>query len=236
MKLKRKQEFEEEIEEPLDEEPDDYNDDLGLDDPLNDGLGNDMFADDFYGTGGISPLDKHKDLLKDLTNFAPYLKDTVNNWLGLTWDEEKGKYISNSFIKPIMSIQGAAWCIGLMKTYARSNNIITDINEEEYKNMLSDHISAIWLNLGTRPELGIKDDGDLIRVANEMEHSAALVMMGAGDGKYNKMLGTTYSHHTTGAINPNQMGMMPGQMMPGQMVKPESKNMFQKVKKLLTGA
>ena len=137
-----------------------------------------------------------------------------------------------------MSIQGAAWCIGLMKTYTRGNTIITDIGEEEYKNMLSDHISAIWLNLGTRPELGIKDDGDLIRVANEMEHAAALVLMGAGDGKYNKMLGTTYSHHTTGQVNPNQpMGMMPGQMMPGQMVKEPAKlNMVQKVKKLLTGA
>ncbi|KKN58802.1 hypothetical protein LCGC14_0548080 [marine sediment metagenome] len=232
MKLKR---IEEEIE-PEDElEP--LDDGLGIDDPLNDGLGDDLFADDFYGMGGQSPLDKHKDLLKDLTNFSPYLKDTVNNWLGLTWDEKAGKYISSRFIKPIMSIQGAAWCIGLMKTYARNNNIITDIGEAEYKNILSDHISAIWLNLGTRPELGIKDDGDLIRVANEMEHSAALVMMGAGDGKYNKMLGTTYSHHTTGAINPNQgMGMIPGQMMPGQMVKEQKPSMLQKVKKLLTGA
>ena len=229
MKLNRTQE----LEEPIDDEP--LDDDL---DPLNDPLGDDMFGDDFYGMGGQSPLDKHKDLLKDLTNFAPYLKDTVNNWLGLTWNEDKGKYTPSQYIKPIMSIQGAAWCIGLMKTYTRGNTIITDIGEEEYKNMLTDHISAIWLNLGTRPELGIKDDGDLIRVANEMEHAAALVLMGAGDGKYNKMLGTTYSHHTTGAINPNQgMGMIPGQMMPGQMVKePQKLNMMQKVKKLLTGA
>ena len=219
MKLKRNEGFEEELEDEIEEPLDDG---LGdLEDPLNDGLGDDLFADDFYGAGGISPLDKHKDLLKDLTNFAPYLKDTVNNWLGLTWDEKKGKYASSPLIKPIMSIQGTVWCIGLMKTYARSNNIITDIGEDEYKNILSDHISAIWLNLGTRPELGIKDDGDLIRVANEMEHAAALVMMGAGDGKYNKMLGTTYSHHTTGAVN--QMGqMMPGQMIPGQKIK-ESK-------------
>ncbi len=236
MKLTRNQEFEEPLE-PLESENDldEPLDDLG--DPLNDPLDDDMFADDLYGMGGQSPLDKHKDLLKDLTNFSPYLKDTVNNWLGLTWDEKGGKYVSSKFIKPIMSIQGAAWCIGLMKTYTRSNNIITDISEDEYKNMLSDHISAIWLNLGTRPELGIKDDGDLIRVANEMEHAAALVMMGAGDGKYNKMLGTTYSQHTTSTSNPNQMGMMPGQMMPGQMVKEPAKlNMVQKVKKLLTGA
>ncbi len=232
MKLNRTQQFEDELEEPLQE--DELDD---IDDPLDDPLGDDLFGDDLYG-GGLSPLDKHKDLLKDLTNFAPYLKETVNNWLGLTWDETEGKYTRNSLIKPIMSIQGAAWCIGLMKTYTRGNTIITDIGEEEYKNMLSDHISAIWLNLGTRPELGIKDDGDLIRVANEMEHAAALVLMGAGDGKYNKMLGTTYSHHTTGAINQNQgMGMMPGQMMPGQMIKEPSKpNMMQKVKKLLTGA
>ena len=235
MKLNRNPVEEPELEEPLDDELE--NEPLDDLDPLNDPLDDDMFGEDLYGMGGQSPLDKHKDLLKDLTNFTPYLKDTVNNWLGLTWDEVKGKYTPSKFIKPIMSIRGAAWCIGLMKTYTRGNTIITDIGEEEYKNMLSDHISAIWLNLGTRPELGIKDDGDLIRVANEMEHAAALVLMGAGDGKYNKMLGTTYSHHTTGQVNQNQpMGMIPGQMMPGQMIKEPKLNMAQKVKKLLTGA
>ena len=108
MKLNRNPVEEPELEEPLedelrDDELEPLDDDL---DPLNDPLGDDMFGDDFYGMGGQSPLDKHKDLLKDLTNFAPYLKDTVNNWLGLTWDEEKGKYMPSQYIKPIMSIQG----------------------------------------------------------------------------------------------------------------------------------
>ena len=67
--------------------------------------------------------------------------------------------------------------------------------------MMLDHIEAIWLNIGTRDDFGIKEDGDLLRVANELEHAAALALMGAGDGKYNKMLGTTFSHHTT--VNPN---------------------------------
>ena len=129
MKLNRNPVEEPELEEPLDDEL--GNEPLDDLDPLNDPLDDDMFGEDLYGMGGQSPLDKHKDLLKDLTNFTPYLKDTVNNWLGLTWDEVKGKYVPSKFIKPIMSVRGAAWCIGLMKTYTRGNTIITDIGEEE---------------------------------------------------------------------------------------------------------
>jgi hypothetical protein len=135
--------------------------------------------------------------LKELTNFDPYLRESFNNWLGVTWDEEAQAFKKNSLLKPIMSFQGAAWCIGLLKTYARRNNIITDLGRDEFRNIVMDHIDAVWLNLGTRDELGIENNGDLIRVCNELEHAASLVLMGAGDGKYNKFLGTTYSHHTT---------------------------------------
>lgn len=160
------------------------------------------FNDDFdlnddFGQDGQSPLTKHSDLLKELTNFDPYLKEMVNNWLGLYWSENEGKYIRNPLVSPVMSIQGATWCLGLLKTYARSNNIITDISQTDYKNILGDHIEAIWLNLGTRLELGIKDEGDLIRIGNELEHAAALVLMGAGDGKYNSFLGTSMTRHET---------------------------------------
>jgi len=182
---------------PIDESLEDENDDL---------LGDD-FGD--YGDGGIEvPLAKHGDLLKNLTNFDPYLKESFNNWLGLTWNEEDKKFITNPLIKPIMNIKGATWCNGLMKTYTRSNNIITDIRGSEYKNMMDDHIEAIWLNLGTRDDLGVDADGDLLRVANEMEHAAALILMGAGDGKYNKFLGSTYSYHGSAAEN-NENGLMP---------------------------
>lgn len=182
-------------EEPIDEE-DEPEDDLEDEDLENEDIDDD-FLDDYYGEDGQPPIDKHKDLLKDLTNFSPYLKDTFNNWLGLTWDEEQEKYVKNSLIRATMKLTGAAWCIGLLKTYTRTNNIITNISLEEYKNIMSDHIDAIWLNLGTRKDFGIKEEGDLIRIANELEHAAALALMGAGDGKYNQFLGTTYSHHST---------------------------------------
>ena len=181
---------------------------------------------DEYGDENLSPIDKHKDLLRDLTNFAPYLKDSVNNWLGLSWDEATETLIRNPLIKPIMNVKGAAWCVGLLKTYTRSNNIITDIGKDEYKDIMGDHISAIWLNLGTRSDLGIKEDGDLIRVANELEHAAALVLMGAGDGRYNKFLGTTISRHET--VNP--LAQRDGYVMTRA-----KKGVFGKVREVLIG-
>ena len=216
MKLKRK---DSEIEEDLKEDDlkdedlkDDQmmQDDLMGDDLTDDYLGGDNYwGDDFYGAGGQTPMKKHQDLLKDLTNFNPYLKDSINNWLGLTWDEEKSEFVRNPALSPILTIQGASWCIGYLKTYTRGNNIITDIGSDEYKNLVADMIEAIWLNLGTREDLGIRSDGDLLRVANELQHASELALMGAGDGKYNKFLGTTYSSHTT--MNPN---MMMGRMNP----------------------
>jgi len=203
MNLKRK---EEDIDD-LEEEPIEDGDDLGGED---DYLG-DTFGDDFYGEESTSPMQKHADLLKGLTNFSPYLKESLNNWLGITWDEESKSFKPNPSIKPIMNIYGAMWCIGLIKTYVRDNNIITDIREQDYKNILSDHIENIWLNLGTRKEFGIKNNGDLLRVANELEHAAALILMGAGDGRYNKFLGTTIHRtesvgNTPGAIQPYMLG------------------------------
>jgi len=152
------------------------------------------------------PLNKYNDLLKDLTNFSPYLKDTVNGWLGITWNEEKQRFCKNDLIRPIMNLNCAAWCVSYLKTYTRSNNIITDIGGEEYKNMVVDIVENIWLNIGTRAEeFGIKKEGDILRICNELEHAAELVLMGAGDGKYNKFMSTITSR--TENISPqNQYG------------------------------
>jgi hypothetical protein len=206
MKLRKKevQQIEEDLD--LDIPEDSSTNDDELKDDMDD-LGFDDFGgDDFGGEGGQTPLEKHNDLLKELTNFDPYLKETFNNWLGITWDEDEQKFKRNSLLKPMMSFQGATFGAGTLKTYARRNNIITDISFEEYKNMMCDHIDAVWLNFGTRDDLGVFDDGDLLRVCNELEHAAMLVLMGAGEGKYNKMLGTTYSHHTTGNDGQGMMG------------------------------
>lgn len=178
--------------------------DDGLGEDMDMGLDNNDLNDDFFGETDHIPLEKYKDLLKELTDFAPYLKDAFNNWLGLAWSEDKKQFVPNPLITPIMNIKGAAWCSGYLRTYTRSNNIITDISADEYKNIMSDHIEAIWLNIGTREDLGIKEDGDLIRVANELEHAAALVLMGAGEGKYNKFLGTIIHQNINSNISPNQ--------------------------------
>jgi len=160
------------------------------------------------------PIEKHSELLKNLTNFSPYIKETHNNWLGITWDEEKGCFTKNPYIDPVMSIHGATWCSGFLKTYARGNNIITDIGSPEYKNIMADIIDAVWLNLGTRDEFKVVENGDLLRVGNELEHAAALVLMGAGDGKYNKFLGTAYQHSSSDSGQPQQQMQQPIIMTP----------------------
>lgn len=155
----------------------------------------DSDLDDNYnsydGLGGGTYY-QHSDLLKELTNFDPYLKETVNGWLGLVWNEDEGKFIRDQNLVPIMNIRCAGWCISFLKTYTRKNNIITDIGKKEYIFLVSDIIDVAWLNLGTRMEdFQIKSLGDVIRICNELEHAACLVLMGAGDGKYNRLLGDT---------------------------------------------
>jgi len=200
---------------------DDFSDiesDFNYDDNLNTDVG-----------GGAPPLEKHNDLLKDLTNFDPYLKATFNNWLGLSWNEEKQKFVKNPLISQVMSLNCATWCTGMQKTYARNNNIITDIGSEEYRNMISDMIDAIWLNLGTREDFEIFEDGDLLRVANELQHSSELALMGAGDGKYTKFLGTTISRNESVTSNGQSQSQE-------QMMRRESKpKTMDKVRKVFLG-
>ena len=189
-------------------EVNDFDDELSEDNDQEDydDFEDDNYSDDFSGAGDdTTALEKHQDLLKDLTNFNPYLKNTVNHWLGITWDEEENKFIRKSGVKPIMNIQGATWCIGRIMAYTRSNNIITNIGSQEYKYIMEDFIDEIWLNLGTRAEeFGITEEGDIQRVANELEHAAALVLMGAGDGKYNQLLAETTHRNITENITPGR--------------------------------
>jgi len=215
-------------EEPLEETPE-GEDELFKDD--SDKWGDDYLGDDFLGEEAIPPMKKHQDLLKDLTNFSPYLKNCYNNWLGIIWDEESKKWIQDPVIKPVMKVQGANWCAGFLSTYTRSNNIITDINKEDYKDIMGDIVENIWLNLGTRDDIGIDDEGDLLRVANELEHASALALMGAGDGRYNKFLQTTINRHE------NVQSGFAGQDTFGQPIRnPQSRgpSWADKLKKLLS--
>lgn len=191
--------------------------DLGsIEDSLfDDELGN-MGIDDLGG--GVPPMEKHSDLLKSLTNFDKFLKDMVNGWLGLYWDEEQNKMVRDPSVKPIMNIQGARWCVDFLKPYTRDNNIITNISEDHYKFIMMDVIEAIWLNIGTRSEeFGITSNGDILKICDAIEHSIALVLMGAGDGKYNDLLSTVTnrSEHVNMNGQPQYGGMQ--QMAPGMM-------------------
>lgn len=210
MRLNRKEDTdglldEENDEEDFSDEPED--DGLGLGSSAEDDLFKDDLGFDDFGMGNTqTPIEKHSDLLKGLTNFAPYLKDTVNGWLGLTWDEEKSKYLRDVNVKPLMNIYCASWCISFLKTYTRNNNIITNISKDEYSYLVEDIIDTVWLNIGTRAEeFKIKSDGDILRICTELEHAAQLVLMGAADGKYNQFLGTVTqrTENVSGAPNIN---------------------------------
>jgi hypothetical protein len=171
-----------------------------LDDDSSDFEDLDQEDDLMDNEGGEQVMDKHRDLLRQLTNFSPYLKEVVNGWLGLVWSEEDGKYVRQVGVEPIMNVNCASWCVSLLKTYTRENNIITDISKDNYNYIVADLIETVWINLGTRDvEFGLRNDGDIQRVAVEVQHAAELVLMGAGDGRYNKFLGATYTNMERGS-------------------------------------
>lgn len=191
-------------------------DDNDYKEDTDDDLFSENLDDDDFGSADNPPLKKHNDLLKELTNFHPFIKQTVNNWLGLTWNQEKQEYVRYENIPPIMNTRGAAWCIGFLQKYARENNIITNISKNDYIIIMTDVIEVVWKNIGTRAEeFEITNNGDILRVCTEMENSIALVLMGAGDGKYNKFLGETVQrmeHHTIGNQNSQQPNKKSGML------------------------
>jgi len=168
---------------------------------------NDLFNEnlgfDNMGMGAPIPMEKHSDLLKDLTNFAPYLKETINGWLGIYWDEKTAAYLQDPDSPPIMNKKCANWCVSFLKTYARKNNIITHIGKNEYVFLVEDIIGVIWYNIGLREDFGIINSGDCLRICTELQHSAELVLMGAGDGKYNELLSTATQRNENVSYNQN---------------------------------
>lgn len=181
--------------------------DLNIDDSISD-YGYDSGFDSFTG---VPAMEKHQELLKQLMNFSPYMKDKFNGWLGITWNEKQGKYVQNPLIKPIMNIKGAAWCISFLNTYARDNNMITHIGKEEYDGLYEDLIETVWPAIGTRAEeFGINDYIDIRRISVEMCNSAELVLMGSGDGKTAKLLSeTTNRTENVSTIQNQQQNQQP---------------------------
>jgi len=162
------------------------NDDNGFNDE--DGFNDLGFGD--VGTGdGSTAMQKHSELLKELMNFAPYLKEKYNGWLGVVWDQNKKEYVKNPLLKPIMNVQCAAWCVTFMNTYARDNNMITYISGTEYAEIYEDLIDTVMFNIGTRSEeFEIKEYGDIMRVCDEIIHTSLFVMMGSGEGRASNIL------------------------------------------------
>jgi len=189
----------------------------------------DLMFDDFSDNSSPT-MKKQGDLLKELTNFSPFIKDKINGWLGLRWSEEKNSYVPDPFIDPIMNPKCAAWCIDYLKTYTRENNIITNIGKQEYKYLVRDIIDVVWTDIGCRAEyFGITDNGDLHRICVELQHAAELILMGAGDGKYNQFLSSSTSRHET--VNLSQADRMQQQAYSGQV----KTNILQKIKKAFGG-
>jgi len=173
-----------------------------LDNDYNDNYGGLPF-DDFSDFGGNnSPINKHSDLLKELTNFDPIIQRRIRNWLGLEWDENIKDYKQKQ--SAIINEKGARWVIGCLETYQAKTNIITNLAREEYMSIKLEIADLAWLIFPTKfDEFDIKDTADQWRLSNELQHSAFLVLAGTGDGKYTKFLGETHTVHENINMQPN---------------------------------
>jgi len=167
------------------------------------------------------PMEKYNDLLRKLTDFDPFLQKQVMEWLGMYWDSDKKEYVKDPEIDPIMNIKGARWCVNFLRTYARDNNIITNIDHDVYCNIMIDIIETTFFNIGTRAEyFGIQNDGDILAVCNQLIHTSDLVLIGAGGSKtYTDFLSTTTSRSENVSLNdqqnqnqqiPKKPGFIPG--------------------------
>jgi len=160
----------------------------------------DSFADDF--SGGAPAYERHSDLLKEIMDFDSYIKQLVNGWLGLIWDEGESKYVRDRFKTPLMNAQGAAWCSGVLITYARSNNVITTINEDIYNEIMIDVGKVIFINVRSRAEeFGILNQGDASSVCIQMVNTIKLMLSGLGAGKMSEVLKTTVSRQESVVLN-----------------------------------
>lgn len=185
----------------LDEVGEDFND-SDSDSSYDDDFSPDMLPDDF--SGGMSTVERHSDLLKDIMDFDSYIKQLVNGWLGLVWSEEKSKYVFDPYKKPVMNVQGATWCSGVLITYARSNNVITTINETIYNEIMIDAGKVIYINVRARSEeFGIMNQGDASSVCVQMVNTIKLMLSGLGGGKMSEVLKTTVNRQESVVLNDN---------------------------------
>lgn len=164
----------------------------------------DFFSNDFNDFGGMNndpPMVKNSDLLKELTDFDPAIQNKIRNWLGMAWDSKSEDYVSR--YPPIINEEGARWCIGWLRTYQSKTNIITNLDRNELKNIKIEIVELCWSVFPTKFEdFEIKDSADQYRLSEELQHSAYLVLAGAGDGKYTKFLSTSVSRSENVQLSP----------------------------------
>lgn len=178
----------------------DSNDDLNFDNDLDD-------IDTSFGDDNtIAPMEKHKDLLLKLTDFDPYLKTQIMEWLGMYWSDAKGEWITNKNLKPMLNIQGARWGVNFLRTYTRDNNIITNFEREDYKSIMRSVIKVAHYIPAVRSEdFGLKNNSDILTFSNQLIDSIKLVLLGAGGNKnYTEFLQKAVTRHETVNVSDNQ--------------------------------
>lgn len=164
---------------------------------------------DFYEGGYNSPIQRHSDLLKELTNFDPVIARRIRNWLGLEYDDTVKDYKQR--YQAIINEKGARWAIGVLQTYQSKTNIITNLSKVEYHNMELEIIDLCWMVFPTLyDDFLIRSTADQYRLSQELQHSAILVLAGAGDGKYTKFLGESVTRTESINISPSNNNMNQG--------------------------
>lgn len=208
--------------------------DDGNDENYDDILNDSEFTDDLLGDEGLTTKDRNNDLLKGLTDFEVYLKDKINGYLGLVWDDEKQKYVKSEYLEPIINKKGAAWLIDNLKTYVRANNLVTFVREEHYNEISCDIIDVLWYSFAVRAKrvFGVKYTSDILKICTEMEHAAKLVLMGSGGGKFMDFLGSSTQRHETVQLNP---AMQQQGYMVGAPVQQQKASFMNKAKKMILG-
>jgi len=176
--------------------------DMDVDTPTD--LNNDFMSDDNFFNDDLSSK-RNDELFKTLTNFEPVLRDTVNSWVGNVWDDNLKKYVPSGILDRKINEKGAAYYIGFIRTYAKSTNILTNLDQSQSRYIQKEIIDAIFLSMAEKSEeFEIKTSADIIILGNEIIHTAFLVLYGAEAGKYGEIISkTTTRHENISQVNPN---------------------------------
>ncbi len=178
-------------------------DDLGLDD--DDDLDLDGIDTSFDDDNSTPPMEKHKDLLLKLTDFDPYLKTQIMEWLGMYFDDTKGGYVRDKNLKPMLNIQGARWGVNFLRIYTRDNNIITNFEREDYISIMKGVIkNAHYIPAVRREDFGLKNNSDILTFSSQLIDSVKLVLLGAGGNKnYSELLTKAVTRHENVNVTDN---------------------------------